>query len=151
MLNLERVTINVKWMEFGRVHGGQLSSSFCLTSLGSFSSKITFDLTLLLLSVSMNFFWSLCYFLQIVSILPLIQVYIPSCASLYIKDVAIANGDSYYFYSNFLGNTFQDTDLLSYATTFWYGFTRNDIFRKNYLLFLDSFLTQSYAMKLNHS
>ena len=76
----------------------------------------------------MNFFWSLAYFLQIISMLPLVQVYMPSCASLYIKDVSIANGEHYYIYTNFLGNTFWDLDMTKYATKFWYGFLRNDIF-----------------------
>ena len=79
-------------------------------------------------SISLNFFWSLAYFLQITSLLPLIQVYMPSCASLYIKAVSVANGENYYIYSNFLGNTFWDKDFDGFATKFWYGFSRNDIF-----------------------
>ena len=58
------------------------------------------------------------------------KLYLPSCASLYIKDVSIANGENYVIYSNFLGNTFWDLDLIPYATVFWYGFERNDIFCK---------------------
>lgn len=36
------------------------------------------------IDMSMNHFWSMAYFIQIVGLLPLIQVYMPSCASLYI-------------------------------------------------------------------
>jgi hypothetical protein len=44
---------------------------------------------------------------------------------MYIKDIAIANGDNYHIFSNFLGNTFQVDDLTPYATAYWYGFERN--------------------------
>jgi len=54
----------------------------------------------------------------------------PSCASLYIYDIAIANGNNYYIKTNFLGNTFDESGLSDYATLYWYGFGRNDIFSK---------------------
>ncbi len=97
----------------------------------------------------MDYFWSMCYGLQIISMLPLIQVYLPSCASLFIKDVSITNGEHYVIYSNFLGNTFWDMDLTPYATKFWYGFLRNDIFE----IFPNPFfsLNSKNAMRLNLS
>lgn len=81
----------------------------------------------------MNFFWSLVFCLQIISLLPMIQVYLPSCASLYIKDISIVNGENYQIYSNFLGNTFDNTDLLLYANKFWYGFLRNGYETQSFL------------------
>eukprot|EP00347_Sterkiella_histriomuscorum_P013046 403366220 len=83
--------------------------------------------------ISMNFFWSLAYFCQIISLFPLIQLYLPSCASLYIKDISIANGEDYNIYTNFLGNTFWDLDLTKYATTFWYGFLRQGYDTQSFL------------------
>ena len=72
----------------------------------------------------MNYFWSMIYFLQIVGLTPLIKLYMPSCAALYIKDINIANGMNYYISSNFLGNTFLASDFNGYNNTFWYGFHR---------------------------
>ena len=54
----------------------------------------------------------------------------PSCASLYIYDTSISNGNNYYLETNFLKNTFNISNLGN-QSTFWYGFKRNDIFKIN--------------------
>jgi len=76
------------------------------------------------MEITMNYFFQLAYFLQIISLLPLIKVFPPSCLSMYFRDVAIANGDNYYIYTNFLGMTFDKNELIPMAS-FWYGFTRS--------------------------
>jgi hypothetical protein len=48
----------------------------------------------------------------------------PSCASLYIKDISIANGENYFIFSNFLGNTFSSKAFDNTTKSFWYGFER---------------------------
>jgi hypothetical protein len=51
----------------------------------------------------------------------------PSCASLYIKDLNIANGKNYYIETNFLKNTYNISELIN-TTSYWYGFERNEYY-----------------------
>jgi hypothetical protein len=48
----------------------------------------------------------------------------PSCASLYIYDMSLVNGNNYWIETNFLKNTYNNT-LLEGTGSYWYGFTRN--------------------------
>jgi hypothetical protein len=74
------------------------------------------------MEISMNYFWQCAYFLQIVTLIPLIKLYLPSCVSLYMKDMSIVNGENYWIFTNFLGNTFDNVSLEALDKVFWYGF-----------------------------
>lgn len=74
------------------------------------------------MEMSMNYFWNMAYFLQMVALIPLLKIYLPSCVSLFIKDLSIVNGENYFIFSNFLGNTFDNVSLESREKFFWYGF-----------------------------
>ena len=67
----------------------------------------------------------------------------PSCASLFIKDMSISNGMHYFIYSNFLGNTFPTKAFENTTKPYWYGFERNDIF-----LLISYYLSNINSLKL---
>jgi len=87
-----------------------------------------------MMEISMNHWLHMAYFLQIIHVYPLLKLYMPSCLALYIREVGIANGDSEFIYTNFLGNTFDSNALMFYEDSFgvtqstakyWYGFERS--------------------------
>jgi hypothetical protein len=59
-----------------------------------------------------------------VALIPLLKIYLPSCVSLFIKDMSMVNGENYWIFSNFLGNTFDNVSLEARDKHFWYGFQR---------------------------
>jgi cysteine-rich repeat protein len=84
--------------------------------------------------ISMGYTWSLVFCLQFINLVPLTQVYIPSCLMWYLKDMGLVNGYDHIIRDNFMARMYNHTHLES-MEAFSYRFERYGYI---YTAFLDN-------------